>query len=293
MAALPRITVENLLDTYLSFPDDIRARSAPFHIGLAIIKYFLGDDWIERHLNPLKSAEGFMRLRLQESERSFIQTFKTVDLGELLFNLQRVEGFDSCITRMKTEKYVESGLAELDFGRMLFINGHKFRFVEPRGKRGDNYDLEIRYSKWQVCADVKCKLEGHDIGRNIVLNALKGARDQVPGNKPGMILIKVPQPWTQKFLYEQLLTETAMEFLRTTKRIVSVKYFIAPYAVIGETFAQRHAFKEIANPNNRFDSGQKWELFTYRPSLGRSPNAMPPTWRRLINFPNGLLRGSP
>ncbi len=92
-----------------------------------------------------------MQLRLgDQAETTFIQAFKTVDLSELLFNLQNIDGFDVLIERMKTEEQVESGLAELDFGRMLFVNNHKFKFVRSSGVRGSDYDFEMRYGEWTL-----------------------------------------------------------------------------------------------------------------------------------------------
>src|SRR5262249_52943578 len=139
MVTLQKITAEHLLDTYLGFPERIRQDlgASSFTIALSIVKHFLGEDWLETHLNPLLSKPGFLRLRLgdptelENAKRIYIQAFKTVDLGELLFNLQNIEGFCQCITRMKTEQFVETGLAELDFARMLFINNHKFKLVVP------------------------------------------------------------------------------------------------------------------------------------------------------------------
>jgi hypothetical protein len=86
-----------------------------------------------------------------------------------------VDGFDSCVDRMKTEEFVESGLAELDFARMLFINDHDFRFAVLKGKRGEDYDFEITVDEWLVCADVKCKLEDTDISENTIRNVLSDA----------------------------------------------------------------------------------------------------------------------
>jgi hypothetical protein len=289
---LPRITIENLLDTYFSFPDDIRKISPSLHIALSVVNYFLGEDWLEKHLNPLVLKSGFLRLRLDPANETYIQTYKTIDLAELLFNLQHVVGFDECVTRMKTEQHVESGLAELDFGRMLRINNQKFRFITPKGARGDDYDFEITLGKWVVCADVKCKLEDKHISKSIVMNELKGSRNQLPDDKPGMFFIKVPQHWMQKYLYDQLLVETAKEFLRSTRRIVAIKYYIAPYGVQGDKLAQGHYFKEVSNPNNRFDRNRTWELFPYRPPPG-APNAMPPNWVRLSDFPHTALRNQP
>jgi len=220
---------------------------------------------------------------LQNAKRIYIQSFKTVDLGELLFNLQEVDGFCECITRMKTERFVETGLAELDFARMLYINDQKFRFIEPKGKRGDNYDFEITLGKWTVCADVKCKLEDKDISKSIIKNELSNSRDQLPRNRPGMFFIKIPQHWTETYLYDQMLVEAAKEFLRSTGRVVSVKYYIAPYEVRDGHLGQDHFFKEIDNPRNR------WELFPYQPPAGAT-DALPLKWRRFYDFPDRFLK---
>ena len=93
------------------------------------------------------------------------------------------------------------------------------------------------------------------------MNELKGSRNQLPNDKPGMFFIKVPQHWMQRYLYDQFLVETAKEFLRSTRRIVAIKYYIAPYAVQGDKLAQGHYFKEVSNPNNRFDRNRTWETF--------------------------------
>jgi hypothetical protein len=297
MAVLPRITVEHLLNTYLGFPPSIRqdSSSASFTIALSVIKYYLGEHWLDTHLNPLVSKPGFLRLalgdpaKLDEAARIYIQSFKTVDLGELLFNLHNVEGFDECVNRMKTETLVESGLAEFDFGRMLYINNHKFRFVLPKGKRGDNYDFEITLDKWTLCADVKCKLESSPLTAKTIENVLHDSRDQTPKNKPGTLFIKVPQHWMEAPLYEQILVEGAKAFFRSTERHVSVKYYIAPYEIRAGYLGQGHRFKEVRNPRNRFDKNRSWDLFLYRPPIGAT-NAMPPKWLRFVDFLNMFLR---
>jgi len=292
MADLPRITAAHLLDTYLQFPDSIRrdTGAASFTISLSIINYYLGDNWLQTHLNPLLNKPGFMRLKLiDQAATSFIQAFKTVDMGELLFNLQNIEGFDALVERMKTEAQVESGLAELDFGRMLFINNHKFRFVRPSGVRGNDYDFEINFDKWTLCADVKCKLDEKQLSKGIIKNELSNSRTQLPPDKPGIFFIKAPQHWTRKFLFEQILVEAAKEFLCTTERVVSIKYYIAPYEVRNGLLQQGHEFKEIDNPRHRFEGLRRCELFSYRPPLG-ALDALPPKWRRLYDFPNGFLK---
>ena len=55
---------------------------------------------------------------------------------------------------------IESTCAELDFGRLLYINDVEFRFVVPASKKGKDYDFEVVYpGGLAVPADAKCKFE--------------------------------------------------------------------------------------------------------------------------------------
>jgi len=62
----------------------------------------------------------------------------------MLFNLQRVPGFEECVTQMRTEALIEASLAELDIGRMLYLRDYEFRFVKRTQVKRSDYDLEIK-----------------------------------------------------------------------------------------------------------------------------------------------------
>jgi hypothetical protein len=294
MAAFGRLTVENLLNTYLEFPDSLKAEPglASFTLSLAIIRHFLGDAWIIAHLDTSSRTDGFMRLDLRDPIGGYIQRFKVIDLAELLFNLQKIAGFEAFITHMRTEKLIEGTLAELDIGRMLYVHNYSFRFVKRTYVKSADYDLEINLDKWTVCAEVKCKLENTAITSGTVIDALMGGRGQLPRNKPGMLFVKVPQNWMDKYLHAQLMADSARTyFTRGTQRIVSVKFYIAPFHFTNGVLSQTHKFKEVANPRNRFDPHRSWELFTRRASTGIPPTILttvPRKWLRLINFPDGI-----
>src|SRR4051812_21154296 len=118
MAAFQRLTVEDLLTAYLSFPE--AGRKAPdtvaFVLALMIIQHFLGEEWVHQHLDVSSQTDGFMRLYSSDPAEAYIQNWKVVDLAEMLFNLQRVPGFEECVTQMRTEALIEASLAELDIG---------------------------------------------------------------------------------------------------------------------------------------------------------------------------------
>src|SRR5712671_5500791 len=91
---------------------------------------------------------------------------------------------------------IEGTYAELDFGRMLYLNQVPFRFVVPQGATGRDYDIEVEYPNGVIAsADAKCKIEHTGFTENSITNTLKKARKQLPDDRPGIIFVKVPSRW--------------------------------------------------------------------------------------------------
>jgi hypothetical protein len=252
----------------------------------------------DEHVRP-EGSPGFLRQYDDDAKKvlSEEQSFRIVDLAELLYNLQNVEGFDDCIERMR-KGLLESTYAELDLGRMLYLSSIDFRFVVPCGKKSNDYDIEIKLSDWpKVCADAKCKLETTDFSRETVRNALDKARKQFPAECPSIVFVKLPSQWrNEPSPVRDILYEVAMEFLRGTGRIVSVKYYTSRIVWRDGAVTYIQAFKEYSNPNNRFDPKRDWDMFTEADETAHANEHgeftdVPQRWKRLIYFPNGVVRG--
>jgi len=283
MAILPRLTHANLWSTIAKFPPEVlrddSARS--FTLTVAIIKYYFGLDWLERHAGDSAPIDGVFRQRFDDPVKGEIQSFRLVDFSELLFNLQHIAGFDECIDRMRSGD-VEGPLAELDFGRMLALNRIKFKFVIPQGVEGNDYDIEIFLNDGiGVCADAKCKIEATDYSEATVRNSLQKARKQFPGDKPSMIFIKVPSRWLTELDKGMELKAIAAKFLRGTGRIVSMKFYTMGLHYRNTIMSHVHAFDEVPNPKNRFDTERDWNLFDSTPEQ----RGLPDVWQRILFFP--------
>jgi hypothetical protein len=292
-----RLTDQHLINTVRNFPADVQNDLSwrTFFLSLAVVKYYFGEEWVERHVMP-NGVSGFLRQDNQDRVRSEEQSFRVVDFAELLFNLQSVEGFDDCISRMK-QGVIEPTYAELDLGRMLFLSGIEFRFVKPAGERGNDYDIEINLPDWpRVCADAKCKVESTAFSASTVRQALDKARKQFPADRPSIIFVKVPPNWRSfPMPVSDILAEVANAFLRGTRRIVSVKYFTTLIEWKDGAVTHTHRFKEYSNAANRFDPTRNWDMFTEadetaRPNQDGEFSNVPQRWRRLLYFPHGLAK---
>ena len=296
-----RLTDQHLLKTVASFPTEVRddPTNRTFYLSLAVVRHFFGSEWADEHVQD-NGQPGYVRLNWDDLTQKQIQAFRIVDLGELLFNLQHVGGFDECIKRMR-DGNIEGTYAELDLGRMLYQSDIAFRFVVGSGKKGDDFDIEITFENdIVVCADAKCKIEATQFSEQTVLNSLHHARNQFPKNKPSIIFVKIPPRWlAERPDIKERLTKVADDFLRGTGRVVSVKYYISNIQWENGHVLHIQAFQEINNHNliNRFDPSRNWDMFeetdeTSGPNGFENFSDVPIRWRRLIYYPHVSLADS-
>jgi hypothetical protein len=287
-----RITVQALHDAIASAPPDLQTANAlkrSWFLAVGILKAFFGEEWLHRYVVPDSAQPNFLRVDICSEKRHEETTIRIIDLAEVIFNLQHVHGFDDCIARMRRGD-IEGTHAELDLGRMLFLHHAPFRYVVPQGVKGCDYDVEVLYPNGvTACADAKCKIVGTTFGANKINNALKKAKTQLPDDRPGIVFIKVPEDWMEVAGFEDIAVNTAHAFLRGTRRIVSVKFYVSPIALLNGWMKLQHAYKEISNPYTDFGDMQNWTLF---PKIEVPPewNGMPPHWQRVLFFPDGKPR---
>lgn len=297
MALVTRLTEQHLLNTIAAFPLEIQAHqsSKTFYLSLAIVRHFLGSSWADDHVQS-GGHPGYLKLDWEDKEQSEIQTYRIVDLAEILFNLQHIHGFDDCLQKMK-EGDIEGTYAELDLGRLLYQSYINFRFIKRSGSKGNDFDIEIALDDGTiVCADAKCKVEATTFSENTVINSLRHARSQFPPNRPSVIFMKVPPRWLQADQdIGAALIDIAKSFLRSTGRIVSVKYYTSHITWKDGVVTHVQAFREINNTNssNRFDPSRNWDLFE-QPRFNVGPNSrgefsdVPERWFRLLYYPEGI-----
>jgi hypothetical protein len=286
-----RITLEMLHDTVNGFPAEVRQNGVnqSLTLAMAILKHYFGEDWLNQYVTPDTAQKNFLRLDESSSAKLDLSAVRVIDLAEVIYNLQGIDGFDDCISRMR-DGDIEGTFAELDLGRMLYLNEVAFRYVKPSGVKGADFDVEITYPNGLVaCADAKCKIETTEFGDKTIANTLGSARKQLPKDRPGIVFVKVPQGWMDDPKFVQVCVDVANDFLRGTGRVVSVKYYVSPLTFEGGFLKQQHAYKEISNSKTEFGEGSNWNLFRQF-DLPPEANGMPPHWQRVLFFPDGKVR---
>lgn len=282
------MTHEWLETIFNGFPPGIKANKSrrEFCLFSTVLCTVFGQEWCERNIINMtgEDASGFLKLDFTSDIRREMKSLRMAHLAEMVFNLHAIPGFDCCISQMKNGE-IESGFAELEFGKLLHINDIEFRFIDPRNRaRGEAYDYEVTYIDGAIaCADAKCKVESHDPTPVSIENTLNKARKQLPKDRPGIIFIKLQQDWFNRPETYALLGEVTRKFFLRTQRIVSVKYYVNQFDYLDDAILHTHRYREISNPRNSFDPTRTWQLF--KPSEQHSTwNGLPLKWVRLINF---------
>jgi hypothetical protein len=286
-----RMSFEQLKRGFDGLPASVRTNGQTESLALAsgVLRAFMSPEWLERHVIADGRVKGFISVDESEPHRQEISYFRVMDLAELIYNLQQVPGFDECITRMR-DGDIEGTYAELDFGRMLYLNKVPFRFVVPEGITGRDYDVEIKYPTGVIAsADAKCKIDRTEFSRNTVENTLNKARKQLPDAMPGIVFVKVPPRWLADESSVVGMLDTAHTFLRSTRRVVSVKFYSSPITFANNVMRHDHIYKEISNPRTDFGDEVDWNIFR-RLDLPPEANGMPSHWQRIIFFPDGRSR---
>ena len=131
--------------------------------------------------------------------------------------------------------------------------------------------------------DAKCKLETTEDGENTLFNTLQGGRKQLPEDRPGALIVKLPQTWDveAKHLKKDAMEKATMRFFKNSERVVSVGFYfslaleMAPKAVKPVTPTW-----EFTNDNHRFDKSVDWRIL--RPTFKTNGLILPPkSWINL------------
>jgi hypothetical protein len=258
----PRPSLEQLIaESRASVPMSDAGLLAYF-VAMKILTGFLGLEWMEKYVMGKTAPTDFLKNDASTVERVGMHKIRVIHLAEMLYNLRIVQGFRKIVEMIKGGD-IEAAFAELEVSRLVLLSGRPFRFVEPTGTRGENYDLEILFGKEKACADTKCKLETTEADDATIYGALHDARDQLPKNEPGIFFVKLPQTWNPggMNLHTDAMERAANKFWRNTGRIVSVKFYFSLALEIPEGTAPVLIIKEFINPNRRFDRDINWNMF--------------------------------
>jgi hypothetical protein len=223
-----------------------------------IVGNVFGPDWFEEVLACEDRPPYFqIDTRSEQTHPRFMT--RALELGEMVWNLRDVGGFDDRVADMRTNvEGVETRIGELMGGRFFKQLGIMFAFRRPTGRKQDDFDIEyVRTDSKLGRCEVKSKLQATDFTPNTIKNTLKEAKSQLPKNETGIILLRTPEDWVpfqdgQDGVEKLRAIESAItEWFATekTRRISSVVTFDSRTDVVDAVIYANCYFKEFKNPH--------------------------------------------
>jgi hypothetical protein len=247
-----------------AYSEQSRAVCAAYSLAYCFISQSMGVEWAERHAAWNNRRTDYFKAKRDDQNELMRHMMRVIELGELIYHLHSVPGFNERIESIKSdgENGVESGVAELIAGKFLFLAGVSFRYITIVAKDGQNPPTpDIEYEAWpnriEKC-EVKCNLQSTEMNDRSITNILEKARKQLPSDKAGLILLRVPENWLADMEEGATLIWNAIgEFIRRkkSKRFSSIYLFASVTKVLGAKTIRAFPMKEFPNGHCEWHCG--------------------------------------
>ena len=153
---------------------------------------------VEQNL-PQEDNEYWLSL---QRVRTFAETLFTAEKNFKDTNLSYyIRECRQCKSKSGTalSEFVQSKIAEVQAARLIALLDLPFKFVQPQGKRGDDYDLLVTLpDNTQIACEVKRKIDGQSLNVSGFSSTKKRAYKQLGSLPRKVVFIKVPGSWEEQ-----------------------------------------------------------------------------------------------
>jgi len=205
--------------------------------------------WILENASMKTGSRHFLRPKSHSEKDLAMHRLRTVEFAEAMFNLQLVPGIFELYQKIFSQPdSMEAHYLELEALKILLEAHLQFRINKPKDFQ-PNHDCEIIISPDLMApCEVKCRLETSEFSSHAVSNPLKKAKNQLPKDGCGVVILKVPEAWNIGQVQDCVRNE-----LRKTTRISEVIVYTRRFQAVTEIVSMYHPICiEILNRNSPF-----------------------------------------
>lgn len=269
-------TREDLQQTKEEFRSDGPLMQA-MSMAQEVVLLTLGPDFWRKHcVGKAGPDSSFLRPRDEIEDDRYEFQDRVIRFGDMLFSLKNCDGFEAFLKPLRTND-LESVFFELWTANAFFRSGYTVRFVECSGEKGADYDLSALINGSNVAVEAKTRRLGENSAIPKVRDNLERARNQLPPQGPGVIVLSIPHQW---FLaHRDLVAAEIQAFLRNTARVNHVLIF-------SRTWVPQSAGRAYFSITEQFDATRPRHAFRKNPLLllgGQSPQNET-EWAQMLSF---------
>lgn len=200
-----------------------------YSMAYIILHFFLGNNWCDRNIENAQ-PDGFFYSPSVEEQRSEakkaieagaiyidIHGIRIISLADYIWRLMTVEGIWEFVDKLKDKADAQATFLEIESCHVFFKAGYEVRFNKETGQKGLDYDLEFENEKFDTLyVEVKSR-EQTTKDATYIKNALKKAKEQIPKNGNGVIILRLACELLAKNIDE--IEKEVKLFLKNTGRV--------------------------------------------------------------------------
>lgn len=244
----------------------------------ALLSDLFGREWMSTRLLTRKNLSFLMTDSPSELDELKLQN-RILTLAEGLYNLKEIEGLQNVLERLKNEPKVDSVIAEIESGRFLFHRGLFFKYVTRSLRKRADFDIHIIKGAIEIFCETKCKIETTAFSETSFGNSLHRAKQQLPLNRPAIILIKIPYNWANN---ERGLRRIAQAFVEKADRPVGVVCWFDQWIRVDQIYTMRAIMGfEEHNIKSRIHNSQVIPFLPLKPQT--------PDWISFERYATGYI----
>ena len=178
-----------------------------YKMGLAVevLRLMIDNEWVNQSIFNQHKIRDKKNLDAYDFFRSDTNGYQWQErifrFAERVFNLRNVHNIDSIIEDIISGELV-SRFAEIETGRHLMSRGFNFEFIEPTGKKGQDFGIKI-ISEITINCEVKHKIESTTLSQKTIKKALSNANKQFPHDTPALIFLRIPSEWKEEMNFRK------------------------------------------------------------------------------------------
>jgi hypothetical protein len=198
-------------------------------IGVAaeIIKFFLGEEFMERYIRLSETPDNFMCNGFNDSNAyRMVYQDRVALLADFLFKLNADREFKELVKRFNSNRDIRSVFTEAMSASSFKDKTFNVEMVTASGIKTHDFDFKAINYRTEINVEVTACTNDRFSYKNLS-NVLAAKRKQLPNNAPAILFCDILERWLSHYPDLKFgVMQTTFDFFKKSRRINAIVYVI-------------------------------------------------------------------